>query len=209
MATTSKRTRGRRSPAPAERRRDPERTRQALLDAALAEFAAKGFDGARVSDIAARAGVNKQLISYYFGGKDGLRQAVIERWIQVEAQFAPPELPLDELVVQYLRATVPQRDMVRMFVREGLAYDPAAPGRPERPEIRAEVADMRRRQEEGQIAADLDPAYLLLVFMAAAAVGITIPHEVKEMTGLEPTSPEFIERYGEQLRRLIRHLAGS
>jgi len=69
--------RPRRAPAAADRRRDPERTRAALLDAALQEFAAKGRAGARVSEIAARAGVDKQLISYYFGGKDGLLEALV------------------------------------------------------------------------------------------------------------------------------------
>ena len=38
----------------------------------IAEFSAKGFAGARVSEIAARAGVNQQLIAYYFDGKQGL-----------------------------------------------------------------------------------------------------------------------------------------
>ena len=53
---------------PEERRRDPERTKRRIVEAARAEFSAKGFAGTRVSEIAARAGVNKQLISYYFGG---------------------------------------------------------------------------------------------------------------------------------------------
>lgn len=52
--------------------------KQALLDAASQEFAAKGFSGARVNAIAEAAGVNKQLVFYYFGSKRGLYQAVIE-----------------------------------------------------------------------------------------------------------------------------------
>jgi TetR/AcrR family transcriptional regulator len=62
----------RRSPKPQERRRDPERTRKLILDAASAEFGAHGYAGARISAIASRAGVNQQLISYYFDGKEGL-----------------------------------------------------------------------------------------------------------------------------------------
>ena len=58
----------RRAPAPHERQRDPERTKARILDAATEEFSAKGFAGARVSEIAARAGVNQQLIAYYFDG---------------------------------------------------------------------------------------------------------------------------------------------
>jgi AcrR family transcriptional regulator len=61
---------------------DAERTRAALLDAALQEFSEKGFAGARVRDIAERAGVSKDLIAYHFGGKEGLYRAVQQacRW---------------------------------------------------------------------------------------------------------------------------------
>src|SRR5689334_16815459 len=91
--------------------RDPERTRQALLDAALTEFAEKGLAGARVSEIARRAGVNKQLISYHFDGKQGLYDALAERWLASEREFADPDLPLGELVAGYARATVEQREL--------------------------------------------------------------------------------------------------
>lgn len=58
--------------------RDPEATQGALLAAAVAEFAEKGFAGARVDEIAARAGVNKQLVYHHFGNKDDLYQAALE-----------------------------------------------------------------------------------------------------------------------------------
>ena len=58
--------------------RDPERTRAGILAAATAEITAKGLDGARVDDIARRAGVNKRMIYHYFGGKEGLYLAVLE-----------------------------------------------------------------------------------------------------------------------------------
>jgi AcrR family transcriptional regulator len=58
--------------------RDRERTRAAILDAATAEFAARGLAGARVDAIARRARVNKRMIYHYFGDKDGLYLAVLE-----------------------------------------------------------------------------------------------------------------------------------
>ena len=58
--------------------RDPERTRAAILAAATAEFTAKGLNGARVDDIARRAGINKRMIYHYFGDKAGLYLAVLE-----------------------------------------------------------------------------------------------------------------------------------
>lgn len=58
--------------------RDPERTRAAILEAATGEFTANGLNGARVDEIARRSGVNKRMIYYYFGDKDGLYLAVLE-----------------------------------------------------------------------------------------------------------------------------------
>jgi AcrR family transcriptional regulator len=59
--------------------RDAERTQQALLTAAEAEFASKGLAGARVDVIAEQADANKRMLYYYFGSKDDLYLAVLER----------------------------------------------------------------------------------------------------------------------------------
>jgi TetR/AcrR family transcriptional regulator len=204
----SRRTRARRSPAAAERQRDPERTRRALLDAALAEFAAKGRAGARVSEIAKRAGVNKQLISYYFGGKDGLYEALMGLWLDQESEFAPRELPLDELVARYIRDGVEHRDIHRVIAREsieGVATPDAA--NPEEVEGGVEVADLRRRQAEGELADDLDPALLMLMLQCIATAGVIYPADVRKLTGLDPGSEEFAERYGQLARQVIRRLA--
>ncbi|HWH83180.1 MAG TPA: TetR/AcrR family transcriptional regulator, partial [Burkholderiaceae bacterium] len=64
--------------APEARTRDADRTQQAILMAAVAEFAEAGLGGARVERIAERAGVNKRLLYYYFGSKDDLFLAVLE-----------------------------------------------------------------------------------------------------------------------------------
>jgi TetR/AcrR family transcriptional regulator len=53
-------------------------TREAILEAAERIFADAGLEGARTDAIAAAAGVNKALLYYYFGSKDGLYRAVLE-----------------------------------------------------------------------------------------------------------------------------------
>ena len=63
---------------PAERRRDADRTRGEILDVATQEFADRGFDGARVDEIAARTSTTKRMIYYYFGGKRQLYVAALE-----------------------------------------------------------------------------------------------------------------------------------
>jgi TetR/AcrR family transcriptional regulator len=60
-------------------RRDPDRTRDSILSAAQDEFAAKGLSGARVDQIARRANANKRMIYHYFGSKEALYLAALER----------------------------------------------------------------------------------------------------------------------------------
>jgi AcrR family transcriptional regulator len=183
--------------------RDRERSRRALLDAALAEFAENGFAGARVHAIAERAGVNKQLISYYFGGKQGLRDALVAEWLEAEAEFARPELSLGELVGAYVHSSVEHRAISRVFLRESIEDAPGGEGGIGEDE----VALLRRRQEAGELPADLDPAFVLLALQGAASAGLVFPGDVRRVTGLDPASDEFAERYAEQLDRLLAHLA--
>jgi TetR/AcrR family transcriptional regulator len=194
----------RRAPAADERQRDPERTRQRILEAALHEFADKGFAGARVADIARRAGLNQQLISYYFGGKDGLYAELLSAWHRREATLAGEAQSLADLVVAYLQANHDQPEMARLLTWDELTAHSdvvAAAGEP------PEVADIRRRQAEGELVTDLDPGFLLLALMGAVAAGITMPQMAARVCGLDPSSPEFVARYGEQLRRIIGHLS--
>jgi len=59
--------------------RNPALTQKRILDAAETEFAAKGFDGARLGSIARAAGVQQALIHHYFDDKAGLYREVIDR----------------------------------------------------------------------------------------------------------------------------------
>src|SRR6185295_10581223 len=77
-------------------RRDPAATRRKLLTAARREFANSGLAGARVDEIAARAGVNKQLVYHYFGDKDALYLAVLE-WVYEEIRTQERKLNLEGL----------------------------------------------------------------------------------------------------------------
>jgi TetR/AcrR family transcriptional regulator len=77
-------------------RRDPAATRSKLLTAARREFASSGLAGARVDEIAARAGVNKQLVYHYFGDKDALYLAVLE-WVYEEIRTQERKLSLEGL----------------------------------------------------------------------------------------------------------------
>ena len=198
--------RPRRAPAGAGRQRDAERSRQALLAAALDEFSLHGFAGARVADIARRAGVNKQLINYYFGSKEGLYLALQQAWLEREDGFAPPGLPLPDLVVRYLMDALDDPRSLRLLLWRGLADDSAPNGSPGR---QADLDQVSRRRAAGEVAAELDPAAVLLAGMAMVAAPIIMPGVARELFGVEPSSPEFRERYAGQLRRIVARLGSG
>jgi TetR/AcrR family transcriptional regulator len=86
-------------------RRQPEASRDAILRAALAEFAQEGLAGARVDAIAGSAGVNKALLYYYFHDKDSLYGAVLDRFFIRLTEQVMSELdavaPLGERLLRY------------------------------------------------------------------------------------------------------------
>jgi len=194
----------RRSPERDDRLRDAERSRAALLDAAQVEFAGKGLAGARVEAIAARAGLNKQLISYYFGGKQGLYDAIIERWYAQEREFDAPGTTLVQLVLRYLESGHDNPHLQRMFLRETLDQDPSGV---EHDPDSDEVAGLRVRQQAGELAPDLDPAFVLLFLQAMVVAGVLFPADAMRLTGLDPASSQFYERAREQLSRIVERLA--
>src|SRR5205809_17026 len=148
----------------AKRERNPERSRERILDAAVEEFAANGFAGARVEAIARRAGLNKQLISHHFGGKEALYRAVwAARRAQPGGELAaaePGELP-DALTTLFDRV---RRDpaWVRVLLWEALEAgeigDQVGDNEDEarRDRARARVAWVEREQAAGRLPADLD-----------------------------------------------------
>lgn len=208
--------RPRRSPAGTQRRRDPERTRERILGAAVEEFGEHGYAGARVGRIAARAGVNAQLISYYFGGKAGLYRALLGRWRATVTTISRPDRPLDEIVAEYVIVTREHRSWARMLAWEALGDSPPseepgepATGRAPEPDFLVEqVAQIRRRQANGELAADLDPAHLMLTLFAAAGAPTMLPQIARRITGADPGSEEFLAAYRDHIARLVRHLAG-
>ncbi|MBN8971004.1 MAG: TetR family transcriptional regulator [Rhizobiales bacterium] len=96
-------------PCAAPRRRNPASTRRKLLVAARREFARNGLAGARVDEIAAQAGVNKQLVYHYFGDKDAIYFAVLE-WmydeiVQYERNFNVDGLSPDQAIRKLVQSS--------------------------------------------------------------------------------------------------------
>lgn len=97
---------------------DQNESRQRILDAARAEFAEKGFDGARVDGIAKRAEVNKALIYYYFKSKDELLQELLRTFLE-ERRTRRPTTVTDPNLVD-LPSQIAQFDVQFLFERRDI-----------------------------------------------------------------------------------------
>jgi AcrR family transcriptional regulator len=87
-------------------KRDPVAARARLLQAAVDEFSAHGYSGARTERIAQSAGTNIRMLYHYFGGKDDLYVVVLET---VLADLRHDELQLDAA------ALAPMEGLLRIF----------------------------------------------------------------------------------------------
>ncbi|MGW9132400.1 TetR family transcriptional regulator [Streptomyces sp. NPDC055681] len=92
----------------AERTRDAARTRAEILEVATTEFARAGYAGARVDEIAALTRTTKRMIYYYFGSKERLFTAVLER---AYAEIRRAESSLD---VEHLDPVAATRRLVEL-----------------------------------------------------------------------------------------------
>ncbi|HMK29798.1 MAG TPA: TetR/AcrR family transcriptional regulator [Terriglobales bacterium] len=86
----------------------PEKTRAAILKAAVREFSEHGVAGARTDEIARAAGVNKALLYYYFHDKEALYGAVLDnvfsRLVSTVFPILDSDLPPGDKIIRYVGA---------------------------------------------------------------------------------------------------------
>lgn len=142
-------------------------SRGLILSAARTEFAVGGYSGARIERVARRAGVNKQLIFYYFGSKAGLYRAALaaaagELSAGSADTAAPP--PLKDALSQIFDRLIERPELVAMVAHDARTGDEPAPaivqalGQPWR-QVREAIS---AGQGVGLVRDDADPDVLAL-----------------------------------------------
>jgi TetR/AcrR family transcriptional regulator len=184
-----------------------ELTRERILRAAVAEFGARGYSGARTAAIAARAGVNAQLISYYFGGKQGLLDELRRRWAAKQATLVPAGASFAESFAGYLEATLDQPDWSRLVIWQALGDAGTESGESaaeQRGRIAEGLARVRARQRDGEITDGIEAEFVVLLSYALAFAPISIPHIVSAIFGDDPGLADYKQRCARQLAALLR-----
>ena len=180
--------------------------RENIIAAALPLFAAKGLNGVSVRELARAAGVNLSMISYYFGGKEGLYAAVLaEQFVILEKLEEIKQLEIDTLqkFELYVRATVSRYrknpHLLRFYTSE-LTNPTTCFETIVKPAIKKVVQMLLDTFSDGlsheKFRDDLDPADTVL-----ALAGM-----INFYFLLEPATAELVNHSPERDEELIRHI---
>ena len=193
----------------AEQRAD---TRDRIVVAAAKAFSEKGFRAASTRDIAARAGANQGLITYYFQSKQELWKAAAGRiFDQLQEVLEQPLHDIDaadrraharERIREYVRFVAAHPELFRLMVEEGKQSDARM-----RWLVDTHLKPFYERFE--QLAADNSRAnreFLPHAFYAlagGASMIFAIRPECRRLTGLDPADAQVIETHAEFMARLL------
>lgn len=172
-----------------------------IIEAAEKLFAAKGFNGTSVRDIAEAADVNLAMISYYFGSKEKLFESMFA-WrsnffkLQLESMLQNKELSpmekMEQLIDQYIEKLTNQQSFHRIMVREQMMNNNEF--------IAARIHELKTRnqalikqliqegQEKGDFKEDIDVPLLMMTMIGTVSQLVTTQHFYKETNGLQSLS---------------------
>ena len=201
------------APRPELRRRQARAaaTRTALLDAALREFAAHGYEGASTRAIATAAGTHQPQINYHFDSKEELWKAAVDHLFD----------RLDDAVARHLGETDPGWNSRAGFAANVRAFVRAAAGLPElnrimvqeatidserlqwiverhtRPRFEVVTEQWRRLRDDGSVA-DIDEVVLYYSLVGAASLAyVNAPED--RLLGHDTLTSTFIEAHADAL----------
>ena len=184
--------------------RNPERTRERILSAALQEFAANGFAGARVDAIARRAAINKRMLYHYFGDKEHLFREVLRRKI-AERQASAEGLSGDpaESLPFWFKLSCKDADWVRLLEWEALqeADKKLIDGNSRRALATRALGRIRQQQALGYLSGEFEPRHLLLAMRSLTMFPMAFPQLTRLITGQPVSDPHFQKKYAEFLRK--------
>jgi TetR/AcrR family transcriptional regulator len=184
--------------------RNPERTRERILSAALQEFAANGFAGARVDAIARRAAINKRMLYHYFGNKEHLFREVLRRKI-AERQASAEGLSGDpaESLPFWFKLSCKDADWVRLLEWEALqdADNQLIDGTGRRALATRALGRIRKQQALGYLSGAFEPGHLLLAMRSLTTFPMAFPQLTRLFTNRSVSDPHFQKQYAEFLKK--------
>jgi AcrR family transcriptional regulator len=171
--------------------------------------------GTRVADIAEQAGVNKQLLYYYFGSKAGLFGAAQSSMVVVARKLIAGNASgtyRERMLAAISPAAIERRRTLRrLWIWEALERgDQQIIREDERREAwQSAVGVVRQAQENGEVDSSFDPAMVTLAVDAIMNSPWIMPQVTQLITGMNPDTPEFRERLRKFLGQVLTALEPS
>ena len=202
--------------------RDAERTQREILDVATSEFADRGFAGARVDEIAARTRTTKRMIYYYFGSKEALFVAVLERAYAViraaeqtiEVDHLEPAAAIRRLAELTFDHHESHPDFIRLVSIENIHRAAHIVGHEElagqnTPAIELIERILERGRRDGSFTRDVDAVDLHMMISAFCVFRVANRHTFGAIFGRDPLDPELRERYRRMLGDMVTGYLGA
>ncbi len=187
---------------------------EAILGAALEVFSTYGFRGSTIDQIAARAGLSKPNLLYYFDGKEAMHSALLEQlldtWLEPLRKLDPGGDPAEEIVRYVLRKLEMARDFPResrLFANEILQGAPVIHSYltgPLKDLVDSEADVIQQWIDEGRIA-PIDPRHLIFSIWATTQHYADFDAQVTSVLGEKRAETRF-EDARAYLTRLFRQL---
>lgn len=207
------------SPNRARLRRTRTDIRDALLESALVEFGAKGFDGASTRAIASRVQAHQPQINYHFESKTALWTAAVDYlfgllWETFRGVFPakPTEIGVPALAAAYadgirrfVRFAAAHPELNQIMVHEGTAPSDRLTWLTEthvRPFFNGIRPAWQMLRDAG-VAAPIDSEILYYVLIGAASLPYVNASEVRLLTGRDPDDPTWIEAHADGLVSIL------
>lgn len=196
--------------------RDPERTRAVILAAATAEITAKGLGGARVDEIADRAGVNKRMIYHYFGDKEGVYLAVLEaayaeirsEEIKLDLKKRDPAAGMRELVAFTWNYYRDHPEFLSLLATENLHRAAYLKRSKKIRELHSPLVgminDLLQRGAKAKVFRnDVDPVELYISIAALGFFYMSNRHTLSTIFGRDLAAPKSLETRGKHLVEVV------
>lgn len=203
---------------PAKRERNAEDSKRRILEAAENEFARRGYEGARLREVATAAGVHHALLHHYYGDKEGLFRAVIEQATSQVSREAYALMgstsDIRALVEGYIHTMVDyfaaNRRIISIFHFVSLDEDSPAFAlcadileKTIDPLLAAGAATIELAQKEGTLRADISSRRLVSIVIGAAGFVFHEHHFFDRFFGQEVRSPEMLAEHKEATIKLL------
>ncbi|MEB2846797.1 TetR family transcriptional regulator [Rhizobiales bacterium RZME27] len=190
------------------RRNDPDKTKQDILAVATAEFAEFGLAGARIDAIAEKTRTSKRMIYYYFGGKEELYLAVLERAYQrtrsreddLQLAAMPPADALRELIHSTFDYDEQNPDFIRIVIGENINNAMHMKRSAELNELNISVIRVLddilcRGYRDGVFCRRIDPLDLHMMISALCFFRVSNRHTFGALFRCDLSEPETYERH--------------